>query len=298
MDDVEQKGAMSKGVMYFPVYRVQRERINEMADALVVEEPLEIRLNNFPLAVVMRTPGDDLDLARGFILTEGIIRTQGSSEMQDGARHNLPVASCNLLEVDWARDELGLEIPNVVNCRVAAISTAEISGWQRHLYASSSCGLCGRASIDRVRLQASVLNGHWQISFSQLNSLPEKLRARQIAFDSTGGLHAAALFSQAGEIVVMREDVGRHNAVDKVLGWAMQRAMVPLNDFGLLVSGRLSFEIVQKVLLAGIPLLAGISAASSLAVELANETNMTLVGFLRGENAVVYSASHRIQLRT
>jgi FdhD protein len=281
---------MSEGVKHFAVNRVRRERIDKTSDALVVEEPLEIRLNNVPLAVVMRTPGDDFDLARGFLLTEGIWEKQKANSKKQTANDKIRTE----FEIEKARDELGLEIPNVVNCRLPWISEREISGWQRHIFASSSCGICGRASIDRVRLQATPPNSHWQIPFSALQKLPEKLRASQAAFASTGGLHAAALFSLPGEILALREDIGRHNAVDKILGWAMRLHELPLSHFGLLVSGRLSFEIVQKALLGGLPFAVGISAASSLAVELAEENGMTLVGFLRGETAVVYTGSQRI----
>ncbi len=282
---------MSEGVKLFAVNRVRRERAEEATDALVVEEPLEIRLNDIPLAVVMRTPGDDLDLARGFLLTEGILEKQTANSKQQKASGKIRTE----VAIENARDELGLEIPNVVNCRLPGLSEKEISGWQRHIFASSSCGICGRASLDRVRLQAPPPQGRWQIPFSILQTLPEKLRARQTAFISTGGLHAAALFSPQGEIAVLREDIGRHNAVDKILGWAMRQYELPLSHFGLLVSGRLSFEIVQKALLGGLPFVAGISAASSLAVELAEEAGMTLAGFLRGDSAVVYTGPQRIE---
>jgi FdhD protein len=295
--------AMSKGVKHFAVNRVRRERIDKASDALVIEEPLEIRLNHIPLAVVMRTPGDDFDLARGFLLSEGIVlRAEGRGRRASDGKNEessiiqVQLANGDLPEIDYACDELGLEIPNVVNCRLPGISAKEISGWQRHIFASSSCGICGRASLDRVRLQAAPPNSHWQIPFSILQALPEKLRASQTAFANTGGLHAAALFSPQGEIAALREDIGRHNAVDKILGWAMCQYELPLSHFGLLVSGRLSFEIAQKALLGGLPFVAGISAASSLAVELAEESGMTLVGFLRGETAVVYTGSQRIGL--
>ncbi len=300
---------MNEGVKHFAVNRVRREHIEKISDALVVEEPLEIRLNNIPLAVVMRTPGDDFDLARGFLLTEGIVsraegrgrraggKEQKANSKEQTANRKKQTANDEIraeVEIENARDELGLEIPNVVNCLLPWISKAEISGWQRHIFANSSCGLCGRASIDRVRLQAAPLNSHWQIPFSTLQNLPEKLRASQTAFASTGGLHAAALFSPQGEIIALREDIGRHNAVDKILGWAMRQHELPLAHFGLLVSGRLGFEIAQKALLGGLPFVAGISAASSLAVELAEEYGMTLAGFLRGETAVVYTGPQRI----
>jgi FdhD protein len=294
---------MIEGVKHFAVNRARPARRDETIEALVVEEPLEIRLNNIPLAVVMRTPGDDFDLARGFLLTEGIMpraegrgrRAKDEGRKVKGERRRMADDDCGL-RIDYARDELSLEIPNVVNCRLPGISEAEISGWQRHIFASSSCGICGRASIDRVRLQTAPLASHWQTSFSTLQNLPEKLRARQTAFASTGGLHAAALFSPPGEIIALREDIGRHNAVDKILGWAMRRHEFPLSYFGLLVSGRLSFEIAQKALLGGLPFVAGISAASSLAVELAEEAGMTLVGFLRGDTAVIYTGPQRIGL--
>ncbi len=274
---------MNEEVKHFAVQRAHGQGYEEIRDALVVEEPLEIRLNNIPLAVVMRTPGHDFDLARGFLLTEGILQKQKANNDIEGA-----------LEIDHARDELGLEIPNVVNCRLPEISPAEISGWQRHIFASSSCGICGRASIDRVRIEAPILKASWQIPFSILQNLPEKLRRQQTTFSSTGGLHGAALFSPVGDIIALREDIGRHNAVDKILGWAMRQESPVLANTGLLVSGRLGFELVQKALLGGISLMAGISAASSLAVELAEESGMTLVGFLRGETAVIYSHPRRI----
>lgn len=280
---------MSEEVKHFVVQRVQGRRIETTRDTLVIEEPLEIRLNNIPLAVVMRTPGHDHDLARGFLLTEGILQKQT-------ARGKKQIASSGeQIQIDHARDELGLEIPNVINCRVPEVSPAEISGWQRHIFASSSCGLCGRASIDRVRVQTAPANGQWRLPLTVLQILPEKLRVYQTTFSRTGGLHAAALFSTSGEITALREDIGRHNAVDKILGGALREGKWPLENLGLLVSGRLSFELVQKALLGGIAVLAGISAASSLAVELAEETGMTLIGFLRGETAVVYANPQRIQ---
>lgn len=280
---------MNEAVRHFVVQRVHDQSYEEKDDALVVEEPLEIRLNTIPLAVVMRTPGHDFDLARGFLLTEGVLQKKTNANKPKANNENEWA-----LDIDYAHDELGLEIPNVVNCQWLGISPVEISGWQRHIFASSSCGICGRASIDRVRIEAPNIQASWQISFQVLQNLPEKLRRQQTTFSSTGGLHAAALFSAAGDIIALREDIGRHNAVDKILGWALRENRAALANSGLLVSGRLSFELVQKALLGGIPLLAGISAASSLAVELADMSGMTLVGFLRGETAVIYSHRHRI----
>jgi FdhD protein len=281
---------MNEEVKHFAVQRAHGQGYEEIRDALAVEEPLEIRLNNIPLAVVMRTPGHDFDLARGFLLTEGVLQKQEANGNKQKANNDIE----GPLDIDHARDELGLEIPNVVNCHLPEISPAEITGWQRHIFASSSCGICGRASIERIRIEAPVLNASWQIPFPILQNLPEKLRRHQITFSSTGGLHAAALFSSAGDIIALREDIGRHNAVDKILGWAMRQESPVLANAGLLVSGRLSFELVQKVLLGGISLMAGISAASSLAVELAEDSGITLVGFLRGETAVIYSHPRRI----
>jgi len=279
---------MNEEVRHFVVQRAHGQGYEEMRDALVVEEPLEIRLNNIPLAVVMRTPGHDFDLARGFLLTEGVLQKQRAKSKEQTASIGEEI------EIGHARDELGLEIPNVVNCRLPEISPADIAGWQRHIFASSSCGICGRASIARVRVEAPALHAAWQIPFPLLQGLPEKLRFHQTTFSRTGGLHAAALFSPAGDILVLREDIGRHNAVDKILGWALQQETPALAEHGLMVSGRLSFELVQKALLGGIGLMAGISAASSLAVELAEESGMTLVGFLRGDTAVIYSQPRRI----
>jgi FdhD protein len=291
---------MNEEVKHFVVQRMRGRCFEEIRDALAVEEPLEIRLNNIPLAVVMRTPGHDFDLARGFLLTEGILQEANGKgqKIKDEAQSakessSLQFATCNLL-VEHARDELGLEVPNVINCRLPSISETEISGWQRHIFASSSCGICGRASIDRVRVQVQSPSGRWQIPFQILQTLPDKLRQSQTTFTSTGGLHAAAFFTPSGEIIAVREDIGRHNAVDKILGWAMRQKELSLENFGLLVSGRLSFELVQKALIGGIAFMAGISAASSLAVELAEETGLTLAGFLRGDTAVVYSNPQRI----
>ncbi|MDZ7267322.1 MAG: formate dehydrogenase accessory sulfurtransferase FdhD [candidate division KSB1 bacterium] len=272
---------MSEAIKTFAVHRLSRGRLHAASDHLVVEEPLEIRLNGRPLAVVMRTPGEDFDLARGFLLSEGLL---GSA---DGRCPPLP-------DIDWACDEFGLPIPNVVDCSLAALSAGAIAAAQRRFYATSSCGICGRTSLERVFLQAPALQRHFTITAAALNQLPVRLAAAQSHFTRTGGLHAAALFSTAGELVKVCEDIGRHNAVDKALGWALSQGLYPLADFGLLVSGRLSFEMVQKALLAGISLVAAISAASSLAVELAGKTGMALAGFVRGGQAVIYHGHERI----
>lgn len=272
---------MTEAIKAFSVHRLSRGTLHAASDLLAVEEPLEIRLNEQPLAVVMRTPGDDFNLARGFLLTEGLLTGA------DGCLGPLPA-------IDWAHDEFGLPIPNVVVCTLVSLPAETVAAAQRRLYATSSCGICGRASLERIFLQAPGLQRHFTLTAAALNQLPEKLAAAQSNFARTGGLHAAALFSEAGELVKVSEDIGRHNAVDKALGWALQQGFYPLADFGLLVSGRLSFEMAQKALLAGISLVAAISAASSLAVELAGAAGMALAGFVRGEQAVIYTGHQRI----
>jgi len=266
-------------VRRFAVTRWRHARGSQETDLLVVEEPLEIRVNGQALAVVMRTPGADLELAYGFLLAEGIFADAGGAAM-----------TCT-----EAHEELGLAIPNVVNCEIPNFSMAEFEKQRRRLTATSSCGICGRASLERVFLHAPAPRGDFEISLPSLLQLPRQLREQQTAFAQTGGLHAAALFNTQGEISAAREDIGRHNAVDKVIGWALQQSGFPLHACGLLVSGRLSFEMAQKALLAGISMVVAISAASALAVELAEESGMTLAGFLREQHAVVYTGAQRIR---
>jgi FdhD protein len=256
-------------------------------DTIVVEEPLEIRVGGAPLAVTMRTPGDDMDLAAGFLLTEGVItkaddlRTMrfcgGAQEIDvdTGTKSN----SYNVLDVDLA--------PHVSPPQPSV---------QRAFYTTSSCGICGKASIDAIRTRTAypVEADPVTLAPQVLAELPERLRAAQQIFRRTGGLHAAGIFDADGQLVVLREDVGRHNAVDKVIGWAVRGNRIPLSGNILLVSGRASFELTQKALMAGIPALAAVSAPSSLAVELADETGITLVGFLRGDTMNVYAGGHRI----
>ncbi|WP_040478106.1 formate dehydrogenase accessory sulfurtransferase FdhD [Longispora albida] len=258
-----------------PVVRIDNGKTSRRPDTLSVEEPLEIRVDGSPLAVTMRTPGDDVDLAHGFLLTEGII-TSGADVA--GAKHCMDT-NLNVLEVS-----LRAGVP------------APVTDPTRHFYMSSSCGTCGKASIDAVRIASvyPVEKDQLTVTPETLSSLPDRLRERQKAFDRTGGLHAAGLFTASGELLCVREDVGRHNAVDKVLGWALRSGHVPLTSHILMVSGRASFELTQKAALAGIPLLAAVSAPSTLAVDLANELGLTLVGFLRGTSMNVYSRADRI----
>jgi FdhD protein len=255
----------------------------ERPDTLVVEEPLEIRVGGKALVVTMRTPGDDMDLAAGFLVSEGVI---SSAEHLQGIRYCAGAVAgdlntYNVLDVDLAD---GVPPPD--------------PSLERSFYTTSSCGLCGKASLDAVRTAArwSVAEDPVNVSPALLSSLPDRLREAQRVFEKTGGLHAAGLFDATGELLCLREDVGRHNAVDKVVGWALREGRLPLRGVVLLVSGRASFELTQKAWMAGIPVLAAVSAPSSLAVDLAAEAGMTLVGFLRGETMNVYAGTQRIQV--
>jgi FdhD protein len=256
-------------------------------DTLSAEEPLEIRVGaagpdpRRPLAVTMRTPGDDLDLALGFLLTEGIVRDAD--------------------DVVTAQLCAGTDTPNtynVVDVTLAPDVPPPDTDPTRSFYTTSSCGVCGKASIDAIRTRSRFALGADEVVVKAdvLAGLPDRLRAAQKAFDRTGGLHAAGLFTAEGEPVVVREDVGRHNAVDKVIGWATRERRLPLTGHVLLVSGRASFELTQKAWMAGIPVLAAVSAPSTLAVDLATEAGMTLVGFLRGQTMNVYTGYDRIAL--
>lgn len=248
-------------------------------DDLAAEEPLEIRLRRTPLAVTMRTPGQDLDLAMGFLLTEGIIGAAG--------------------DVVTAQLCAGTDAPNtynVVDVVLGGHVPPPVTDPSRNFYTTSSCGVCGKASIDAVRTRSrfDVSGDPLRVSAHVLAALPDRLRAAQRTFDRTGGLHAAGLFTPDGELLALREDVGRHNAVDKVIGWALREGRLPLTGHVLLVSGRASFELTQKAWMAGIPLLAAVSAPSTLSAELADEAGLTLVGFLRGASMNVYTHPQRV----
>jgi FdhD protein len=254
--------------------------IGHKDDYLASEEPLEIRIGDQPLSVTMRTPGHDLELATGFLFTEGLIQNREQIVAIEGVE---PVT------------EDGVKRGNVVQAELVAEAAPDFAKMRRHFFASSSCGICGKASIDAVRSRLlTAPNPEFRVEAELLTSLPDVLRASQDVFQRTGGLHAAALFDSSGGLLVVREDIGRHNAVDKVVGWALLDHRVPLGNAILLVSGRGGFEIVQKALVAGIPVLASVSAPSSLAVQLARELRMTLVGFLRGRRFVIYSGEERI----
>jgi FdhD protein len=251
-------------------------------DLLAAEEPLEIRVGGRSLVVTMRTPGHDFDLAAGFLVSEGVI-TRG--EHFSTARYCAGV-----------NDE-GQNTYNILDVSLAPGVAPPDPSLERSFYTTSSCGLCGKASIDAVRTQSAydVRTDALRVDAELLSTFPGKLRSRQEVFDKTGGLHAAALFDgTSGEMLVLREDVGRHNAVDKVVGWALKEDRLPLRGTVLMVSGRASFELTQKAMMAGIPILAAVSAPSSLAAELATELGMTLVGFLRGSSMVVYAGEERV----
>ncbi|HXZ14186.1 MAG TPA: formate dehydrogenase accessory sulfurtransferase FdhD [Candidatus Sulfotelmatobacter sp.] len=253
-------------------------KVRRKDDYLAAEEPLEIRIGEHPISVTMRTPGHDLELAAGFLFTEGIgqraeqiLALESSSEGDAGKRGN------------------------VVQAALAPEATPDFEKMRRHFFASSSCGICGKASIEAVRSRClAPPNPNFRIAPDVLLALPDALRSSQDVFERTGGLHAAALFDSRGALLVLREDIGRHNAVDKVIGWAVRERRVPLKDSMMLVSGRGGFEIVQKAIVAGVPVVASVSAPSSLAVQLAREMQLTLVGFLRGRRFVIYAGAERL----
>lgn len=259
---------------------IARHRIGKKpeaaSDCLAREEPLEIRVQGRSVAVTMRTPGHDKDLAAGFLLAEGIVSEPGE-----------------ILEIAPCRESDQPE--NTLNVFLAPSVQFDFEHLTRHVFASSSCGLCGKASIEAVHQHFEPLEPNVIVSAKVLAKLPEKMRAAQRTFDETGGLHAAAIFNVHGKLVALREDVGRHNAVDKVLGYCFLAGTFPLETHVLLVSGRASFEIVQKALAARVPIVAAISAPSSLAVDFAEESGQILIGFLRGETMNVYSGAKRIK---
>lgn len=264
------------------VYEPKGPMLIGRTDQLAVEEPLEIRLSSSSgsstISITMRTPGHDFELVAGFLLSEGVV---------DGKDQIRKIAYCLDEELDPEQRF------NVVT--VELYGEPGRASIERLVMTSSACGVCGSASIEAVQLAGFPELGEGPIlPFEKLSSFPDLLRSGQRAFSATGGLHGIALISPDGDVICLREDVGRHNAVDKVLGWAMLQGKLPLSEMTLMVSGRVSFEIVQKALRAGIPIVAAVSAATSLAVRLAGETGMTLVGFLRGGSCAVYAGRERI----
>ncbi|MGA2824819.1 MAG: formate dehydrogenase accessory sulfurtransferase FdhD [Streptosporangiaceae bacterium] len=249
------------------------------ADLLAVEEPLEIRIGGTPLTVTMRTPGDDIDLAAGFLFGEGLLNPPVDLRQ-------IRMCDENVADVTLAPLPLAQDVQRATDARRS----------QRNFLTTSACGVCGKESIEAIRVTSryDIAADRVQVSPGVLASLPDRLRDAQRVFASTGGLHAAGLFTPDGTLLVLREDVGRHNAVDKVVGWALRAGRLPLTGHILLVSGRASFELVQKAYMAGIPVLAAVSAPSSLAVGLAEEAGLTLVGFLRGSSMNAYTGAHRL----
>jgi FdhD protein len=251
-------------------------------DYLAAEEPLEIRVGDDPLSVTMRTPGHDRELAAGFLFTEGLIQHREQ-----------------LLEVETADPQDGLSRGNVIEAKLTPDAAPDFAKMKRHFFAASSCGICGKASIDSIRSRLlAAPNPDFRLDAELLTTLPDALRESQDVFQRTGGLHASALFDPNGKLLVLREDIGRHNAVDKVIGWALLEGRVPLSESVLLVSGRGGFEIVQKAIVAAVPVVASVSAPSSLAVQLARELHLTLIGFLRGRRFVIYAGEERLAGKT
>ena len=279
---------MTASSLAITINKIGNDSAKSVADHVAVEEPLEIRLGySTPegrtatsISITMRTPGDDAELAVGFLYSECII---------ESAADVASVESCGPPAPDSGNH-------NIIRVDLKSHVAVDLGRLQRHFYTTSSCGVCGKSSLDALRITgAKVLSSEpGQFSQEVLKAMPDALRDRQQIFDQTGGLHAAAAFDSQGEIVVVHEDVGRHNAVDKVVGALLTQDLLPASELGLIVSGRASFELMQKTLVAGIPLLAAVSAPSSLAVQLANEFNVSLVGFLRGNAFNIYSAGERI----
>lgn len=269
--------AGTESVSPAPVQVWNEGRFDSRTDALAVEEPLEISIRNRSVSVTMRTPGHDDELAAGFLLSEGLVRSRE-----------------DILSIDpCAKNEHG----NTINVRTGPLVHIDYDKLVRHVFVSSSCGLCGKASIEAVRMQIPRIESTATIAPEVLCKLPDAMRARQLAFSESGGLHAAAIFDCRGNLLVIREDVGRHNAVDKAIGRLFLDGIAPLEDHILLVSGRASFEIIQKAAAAGIAIIAAVSAPSSLAVSLAAELNQTLIGFLRPPRFNVYTHTHRVVAR-
>ncbi len=249
--------------------------VAERDDTVAVEAPLEIRLSGKALTVIMRTPGHDEELATGFLYSEGLITHPN-----------------DIVTLTRPERLTGDEVGNVLDVTLRPGLMAP-SG-ERLFYASSSCGVCGKNAISALTIRAPVIDSSFTIAPSILSSLPDRLRAAQPVFSATGGVHASGLFSVRGTLELVREDVGRHNAIDKVIGWSLKKLRLPLSNFCLLVSGRVSYEIVQKAIAAGLPMVAAVGAPSSLAIELAEQFNLTLIGFLRGTTMNVYAHRERI----
>jgi FdhD protein len=265
-----------KAVISVPIRRWQRGLAAADVDEVVAEEPLEIRVDGRSISVTMRTPGHDDELAAGFLLSEGLLKSR---------------ADIGEIPAEWMRDDC-----NIVDVRLADGARFDYESLSRHVFASSSCGVCGKASIESVHLHFPPVDTAMTVPADLLVRLPERFGGGQDTFRRTGGLHAAAVFDEHGGLVVLREDVGRHNAVDKVLGHALLNDQLPFGRHILMVSGRASFEIVQKALAGRVPIVVAVSAPSSLAVQFAQDSGQTLIGFLRGERMNIYAGVERVRV--
>jgi FdhD protein len=279
---------VNDAVLQIPVTRINEGETEELTDAVAIEEPLEIRMEYGPAAnrrttnvsVTMRTPGNDAELASGFLFTEGIIKQ-----------------AADIQNVDHCFIACAENKENVIQVTLADNVIPHLQNAERNFYTTSSCGVCGKGSINAIRTVSSYdasIPDNNSIDTDVLTSLPGILAQHQKIFADTGGLHASALFTRQGELLLMREDVGRHNALDKLIGATLKRGMLPLNNLVLLLSGRISFELVQKAAMAGVNIIAAVGAPSSLAVHLAQEFNITLAGFLRGQRFNIYTAQQRV----
>jgi FdhD protein len=276
----DRQGAEASQVRRVRRVRVIGEAREQAEDQVAIEEPMEVRVNRTPFAVIMRTPGADRDLAAGFLLAEDVVRDASEVGAIEACEDAADDARNNTLNVTV----LGDAVPRL----------AERLGERRQVMMTASCGLCGRRTIESLRARVATVAGHWRVPARVVSGLPDALRAAQQVFEATGGLHAAGLFDREGGLRHSAEDVGRHNAVDKIVGRLLLEGRLPLDDSLLLVSGRTSYELVQKALLAGIPLVAAVSAPSSLAVELAVAAGITLCGFVRGGRFNIYAHPERI----
>ena len=265
------------------VTRVVRGTARTRRDVLATEEPLEVRLlsqtERRSVAVTMRTPGGDFELVAGFLFCEGVLGTRDDIE-----------------RISYCVDADAEQRYNIINVTLRG-ELPDLRSLERHFYTSSACGVCGKASLEALEVRCAALPQTFSVTPGQITALPDKLRDAQGLFEATGGLHAAALFSKEGELLALREDVGRHNALDKLLGWALLENLLPLSEHIILLSGRASFELLQKSLAAGVQVVCAVSAPSSLAVSVAKEFGMTLIGFLRNERFNIYAGDARVSVR-
>lgn len=275
---VAPKKKTSPAITTAEILRFTSGRTQSVSDQLATEEPLEIRVRGRSIAVTMRTPGNDDELAAGFLVSEGLIHKRN-----------------DVVEIAYCQRGEAADFENTLNIFLSPSVEIDFQKLTRHVFASSSCGLCGKASIEAVQQHFPPVESKLKIPVAKILKLPEQLRAAQAAFAKTGGLHAAAIFDARGKLIVVREDVGRHNAVDKVIGHGFLRGLLPFDKHLLLVSGRASFEIMQKALAARVPIVCAVSAPSSLAVEFARESGQTLIGFLRGDTMNVYAHGERVK---